>query len=183
MTHPDIDPRSIDELNAAIAASFRAVRQAADVPEEQFHARPAPGKWSIGENLEHLVLSTMGIASALARPKSFFERFGKPEQPVRDYPALHAGYFHRVAGRQAPSNVSPDPDNRKSREELLQSWDTIADKFSERLPAHWTGEELDSYALPHPAFGKLAVRESLFFVIFHNYHHLQAMQKIQADTP
>jgi uncharacterized damage-inducible protein DinB len=32
---------------------------------------------------------------------------------------------------------------------------------------------LDRLRLPHPALGKLTVREMLFFTIYHNIHHVE----------
>ena len=128
--------------------------------------------------MDHLILSTMGIASALARPKEFFDRFGKPDQPSRSCEALYQEFFPFITGRKAPVNMTPDANAPKSKEELLESWRMIRSKYSERLPANWQEEELDRHCVMHPAFGRITMREMLFFIIFHNEHHLRAMNHL-----
>jgi hypothetical protein len=171
-------PQTLPEIQKAMDASFAAAEDlAAHVSEAQFHFQPG-GKWSMGENLEHLILSNMGVASALARRKGFFEQFGSPARPSLSYEAMHEKYFVQVQGRTAPPAVAPDRAAPKGQQELLHSWRMIRGKYAERLPAHWTEETLDSYGLPHPAIGLLTIREMLFFHIFHNYHHVAAMDHI-----
>ncbi|MCB0635830.1 MAG: DinB family protein [Lewinella sp.] len=175
-------PETLPEIQAGMDASMAAAEQlAAEATEPLFHSRPN-GKWSIGENLEHLILSNMGVASALARPKAFFEQFGAPQGPSRTYQAMHDQYFVLVQGRTAPPPFAPDREAPTSQADLLHSWRTIRAKYAERLPAHWTEETLDQYCLPHPAIGQLTVREMLFFHIFHNHHHLAAMERIVKGT-
>lgn len=176
-----LDPQTLPELVQALTDSFAAIEAVITrVDEATFQSRPH-GKWSIGENVEHLVLSSMGIASLLGRDKEALVAFRTHEpRPSRAYPEMAATYFVRVAGRTAPQQLSPNAQAPKSREELLRSWRMIGSKFAERLPAHWTVEQLDEYQLPHPAFGKLSLREMLYFTIFHNYHHLQAMLRAEA---
>lgn len=181
--HHQLNPQSLPALAQALTDSFAAVEEVMTrVDDTTFHARPY-GRWSIGENVDHLVLSSMGIASVLGRDKADLARFRAPEpRTSRTYPELATTYFVRIAGRTAPPSVSPDPDAPKSREELLSSWRTIATKYAERLPANWTEDELDDYLLQHPGFGPLTLREMLYFTIFHNYHHLLAMQRAEKES-
>ena len=182
MNHHELNPRNREELRDALYTSFSAVDSVASAAtEEQFSYRPRGIKWSMGENLDHLVLSSMGIASALGRPKDFFTRFGTPDQPSRPYRELATRYFINMRGAKSLPDYSPDPQQPKTREELLNSWQMICDKYDERLQQHWTEEELDQYVLRHPRFGKLTMREMLCFTIYHNYHHLEAMRRTLED--
>ncbi len=168
---------SREELQAAIYKSFCAIDSLVSATSEaQFQHRPQGRKWSIAENIYHLMLSNRGIASALGKPKEFFVQFGKPDQPSRTYGELADQYFHEIRGRQAPEAVRPKADEPLTKQQLLDSWQLITDKFEERL-ALWTEEELDRYVLPHLRLGKLTMREMLYFVIYHNKHHLSAMQR------
>lgn len=175
---PNINPKSLTEIQAALDQSYATIETLITaISDDVFHFKPGE-KWSIGEHLEHLVLSTMGIASVLARPKAVFVHFGKPDKPSRSYEDLREKYFVLIQGRKAPANLSPDENAPKSKEELLQSWQLIRQKMNTRLPEHWIDAQLDEHCLLHPAFGKMNVREILFFTIFHNYHHYAPMTKI-----
>jgi len=38
-------------------------------------------------------------------------------------------------------------------------------------------QSLDKFMLPHPLLGKLAVREMLFFTMYHNLHHVNNVRR------
>lgn len=172
-------PVTLPEIQKAVDESFATMASfVKPLSDEQFHYRPEDGKkWSVGEGMNHLILASMGIASALGRPKSFFERFGSIDRPSMTYKEMYQTYFDRIVGAQAPKNVSPDRTSPKTRQELMNSWQMIQQKFFDRLPINWTEEELDQHCVFHPAFGQITMREMLFFVIYHNYHHLNIMQR------
>ena len=48
--------------------------------------------WSIVEQMEHLILSTVPIEKALALPKAVFEKFGKLDRSVLNYLSLKKRY-------------------------------------------------------------------------------------------
>lgn len=172
----DFNPKSREELQKALYQSYCAIDSlVTGTDEPQFQHRPQGRKWSIAENIYHLMLATRGVAKALGRPKSFFEQFGVPEQPTRSYQALSQQYFQHIRGRQASEATFPIAEKPLTKQQLLDSWQEISDQLEENL-AKWSEEELDQLVLPHPAFGNLTMREMLFFVIYHNYHHLESMQ-------
>jgi hypothetical protein len=54
---------------------------------------------------------------------------------------------------------------------VLASWSAASRDLQTRI-ASWDEAPLDRYCLPHPALGRLTVREMLFFSLYHNAHHL-----------
>ena len=42
-----------------------------------------------------------------------------------------------------------------------------------RSASGWGEWTLDRLRLPHPALGRLTVREMLFFTLYHNLHHVE----------
>lgn len=176
-------PTNQSELQEALATSFADVEnKAIEVSEEKFHKR-LNGKWSIGENIEHLILTSMGIVSITARPKSFFAPFGEVKRAAYSYEELEKKYQKILdKGQKSPADYSSNPDDVKSREELLKSWEMLAGKIAKRLPEHWTETELDKYCIPHPVMGLLTMREMLLFTVLHTYHHLKAMEKIAVSV-
>lgn len=172
-------PTNQSELQEALTVSFQDILDLSiAVSEEKFYEETNE-KWSIGGNVDHLVMSSFQIVSMTARPKAMFEQFGKAKKPSRDYEELVATYKKVLRkGRKAPTDYSPVPNAPKSREELLKSIGMLQAKVAKRLPEYWTEEELDTYRLPHPAMGMMTMREILAFTVLHNYHHLEAMEKI-----
>ncbi len=133
-------------------------------------------KWSVSEQLEHLILSSKGIPSALNMPKEKLLAFGKTQRPSRSYDELYKIYKDILnTGVKAPLQFSPDAVKNWTKKELEASWVLIGSKFTERIP-NWSEEELNTYQVPHPAFGLLTMREILLFTIFHTYHHLRTMK-------
>jgi len=178
-----IIPTNQSELQDALTVSLTDIENAAiGVSEAKFHERPN-GKWSIGENIEHLILTSMGIISIAARPKSFFEPFGEIKRPTRSYEELVVIYQKILdKGQKSPADYSSKPDDVKSREELLSGWKMLRGKIAKRLPEHWTETELDKYCIPHPVMGLLTMREMLMFTVLHTYHHLKAIEQITASA-
>ena len=40
----------------------------------------------------------------------------------------------------------------------------------------WKEKDLAVYVMPHPALGKLTIREFVYFTILHTYHHLENLK-------
>ena len=172
-------PTNQSELQHALAVSFQDIIDLSIAVDEDMFYLEANNKWSIGGNIDHLVMSSFEIVSMTGRPKTLFDQFGKAKRPSRSYEDLVATYKEVLSnGRKAPVDYSPVTDAPKTREELLQSIQMLQTKLAKRLPEHWTEEELDTYRLPHPAMGMMTMREILAFTVLHNYHHLEAMERI-----
>ena len=172
-------PTNQSELQTALTVSFQDIIDLSiAVSEEKFYEEKNE-KWSIGGNVDHLTMSSFEIVSMTAKPKAMFKQFGKAKRPSRSYEELVATYKKVLSkGRKAPTDYSPVPNAPKSREELLKSIGMLQAKLEKRIPEYWTEEELDTYRLPHPAMGMMTMREILAFTVLHNYHHLEAMEKI-----
>lgn len=141
---------------------------------EEFEYTPE-GKWSAGQQVEHLLLSTKALKPAFKIPKFVLkQRFGKANRPSRSYDALVERYQEKIAaGGTASSPFVPEPVVIEKRESLLAAILETVEKLGKSL-AKWSEEQMDEYILPHPLLGKVTVREMMYFTI----HHVQAHQKI-----
>lgn len=141
------------------------------------------GKWNTTEQLEHLLLSNKPILKALHLPKTQLRQmFGELDRAGQNFNDLKARYLEilRETGIKAPPRFQPQAEATDSLDEARQIWNQLSVGFQE-VAAKWGEEELDDYVIPHPAMGNLSVREMLFFVIFHNAHHLLQIEEIKSE--
>ena len=146
--------------------------------EKDFCETP-PGKWTAGQQLDHIYLSIKPLTMALGLPKIGLRVFGSVNRPSRDYDGVVAKYHEALAnGGKAPSNFVPDP-------VLYTDRDAISAKLKgnlKKLISHlnkYSEKDLDKYLLPHPLLGKMTLREMLYFTIYHSEHHYKvALQNL-----
>lgn len=172
---------SKNDIIDALQYSFQEISTFLEsVPEEIFHQRHND-KWSIAENLDHLILSNKPIASVLKKNKLFFTPFGFSFKGSTSLENLKDNYHLKLKTIGPPPNSSfkPKGTEANSKKELLDNWKTIAPKYAPRLEK-WSEKNLDRFRIPHPLLGKLTFREMLFFTIFHNEHHLDTMKNVKA---
>lgn len=134
------------------------------------------GKWSAGQQLDHLIRSAKPVNTALGLPKFFLRYFGKPASKSRSYEQMKEAY-QTVLGRGGVSTrpYIPPITASSQREVLQQQMNAQRDKMITLLDK-WTEEELDKYQVPHPLLGKITIRECLYFTAYHNHHHLHTLQ-------
>lgn len=150
----------------------------------QFLTPRSEGNWSSGDILGHLLLTTKAIAKGMSAPKDILKsQFGIRERQEWTKEELYSNYLKGLAntGLKAPPNVVYNGVAETGKEKLIV-------KFSEELDIligqidNWTEHELSSLQLPHPAIGNLTVREMLFFIELHNYHHLNQIKEVISNS-
>ena len=137
-----------------------------------FEATPN-GKWSAGQNLDHLIRSIKPLQIAFNLPKLFLViLFGKTNRPSRTYDQLVSKYKIKLAaGGSAAGPFIPKTILFNQRSDLLKKYERQKVKLMSKINNH-SEKDLDLYILPHPLLGKLTLREMLYFTIHHNEHHL-----------
>lgn len=149
----------------------------ATLDKQSFEASPA-GKWSAGQNLEHLTRSMKPLLLAYSLPLFLLRLvFGKANRPSRSYEDLVIKYNAKLsAGGRASGPYIPPPVIYENKETLLANYTRMKDRLNRKIQSY-REEDLDKYVLPHPLLGKLTLREMLFFTIYHNQHHLDLLKK------
>jgi hypothetical protein len=144
--------------------------------DEQFTAQPN-GKWSAGETLQHLFLSTRALNRALSSPREFFDQWPRADRPSRSSDEVIAAYHAALAGltAAAPTSVLPRTEDLENRAEVTERFDSITLALLSTLD-NWTEADLDQYQVPHPRLGLLTVREFFQFSAYHILHHLEPMR-------
>ena len=147
--------------------------------EPAFFERPGD-KWSVAENMQHLILSINTTSLAYSLPK-FLVRWvgGTPKRDSSSYEALLARYDKKIAdGAKASSRYIPKPIEIKyGKDKMLQRWNVVTSKFTNALSNKRTEADLDHYQAKHPLLGPITLRELCYFTIFHTKHHLETINK------
>lgn len=151
----------------------------AGINNDNFFRQPAE-KWSVAQNVTHLITSAKMTSLAFRLPK-FIVRFysGKPNRKSRSYDDLVAKYKlkldqgGRASGRFVAKPVTADT----GKEKILASFTKAMERLQFAIDKKWDDPELDQYLAPHPLLGKLTLRELCFFTIYHTEHHLKIIQE------
>lgn len=172
--------QSKSEIIESLKISFDNVTACVQSTSDDIFYEKRNGKWSIAENLGHLIQSTKPVASVLKKNKLMLLAFGFSLSRSEKFETLRSNYLLKLNQGLAPRNgggfVMKNIDSI-SKQEFLENWNLIGSKFPSRVDM-WSEGSLDRFKLPHPLLGKLTVREMLFFTIFHNEHHLRTMKTL-----
>ncbi|HKH44869.1 MAG TPA: DinB family protein [Thermoanaerobaculia bacterium] len=147
---------------------------------EFFH--PLGGAWSPADNVRHLLKSNRPVLRALSTPKILLAlRFGAGLRASRTYSEVRERYLTRLAegvtaGRFAPKPLASSDQNEEQRSALMADLDQVSEHLTGAVSG-WREWQLDRLRLPHPALGRLTVREMLFFTLYHNLHHVRNVER------
>ncbi len=170
-----------EQIIAAAEKIFTALSKASEAAHENiFFKQPAENKWSIAENVQHLIIATNITALAYTLP-SFIVRWvgGIPNRKSRTYEELVEKYKYklsqggRATGRFVPKEI------KQSKTELISRWNNATAKFMAALKNKTTEDKLDNYLARHPLLGRITLRELCYFTIYHTEHHLNIINNIK----
>ncbi len=167
------------QLKAALRQSFGAVIYAInDLSDEVFLAPRSEGSWSPGDILGHLILSTKPVNKALSTPKLILRTtFGVNKRDERTFEETKSRYYKALdGGVTAPSTFVYNGVKEKGKEYLINSFSKELSKLLTHIDK-WEEKDLSKYILPHPAIGKLTIREMLYSTHFHTEHHLKQLEE------
>jgi hypothetical protein len=167
-------PQIIQQLEAGylnITHTFQ------NTSEEAFFNQPTNGKWSVAENLAHLITSVKPLNQAFMLPNIAFRLlFGKPNRTSRSYEELVAKYQKKLAeGGGASGRFLPKVTQEDKKDDLIECFIEANNIFVKRVKS-LKEEDLDRYLIPHPLLGKLTLREMLYFTIYHTQHHHKTVE-------
>lgn len=129
-------------------------------------------KWNAGKELDHIVKSVGPLAKVLGNKATIIENFGTMNRPILNYIDLTNKYRNELKkGGIALGKFIPEKEiGIDKRAELTK---TLLDyvKMIENNIKNFTEDELDNLVLQHPLLGQLAIREMIYFTIYHVEHH------------
>ena len=151
-----------------------------NISDQIFFLQPTD-KWSIAQNVDHIIISTKQTKLAYSLPKFIIRLYtGKPNRPSRNYDELVKKYLSKLeAGGKASGIFIPKSISDTSKENLINKWMKISSAYLQTIENNWKEEQLDNYLAPHPLLGKITLRELCYFTIYHTEHHLDIIKQRQ----
>lgn len=143
------------------------------IPDETFFRQPA-AKWSIAQNVTHLISSARMTRLAYRLPKFIVRIYtGKPNRSSRTFDELIAKYKSKLEqGGKASGPYIPKPvSSATGKEKIVLDFSAAMDRLGKDIREKWKDPQLDNYLAPHPLLGKITLRELAYFTIYHTTHH------------
>ena len=158
---------------AALTSEVRGLSEA------QLGFQPAPGRWSIGEILDHVCLSERSITRTISRilqQAAGRGQIGEPGMMETPEHRIDLDNYNRSAG--APESVLPSPD--RPLERLLAGLEESRLRLQE-VTRRVDGRVVGNVTLPHFQLGELNVYQWLAIEGAHEEKHLAQIRRIKAD--
>lgn len=139
---------------------------------------PQGAAWSPADHVRHLTKSMRALNRGLRLPRLVLRlRFGRAKGPSRSYEAVMQAYRKRLEtfdGRNNPfaPATAMSADTEAWRAEVMRFHEAAVQELV-RHTRGLTESALDKYQVPHPLLGMLTLREMLFFMVYHNLHHVR----------
>ncbi len=149
------------------------------ISNEIFFRQPKE-KWSVAQNVTHLITSANMTKLAYRLPKFIVKLYGgKPNRPSRSYDELVAKYTYKLeqGGRASGRFVAKPVSATESKENILHTFNKAMESLGNAIQKNWNEAQLDQYLAPHPLLGKITLRELCYFTIYHTEHHLSIIKE------
>lgn len=163
------------EIISATEKIFAAFTgQCNNTGESVFFDKPTT-KWSIAENVQHLIVTTNTTTLAFSLPRFLIRLLGgKPNRGSKTYEELVNKYKKKLAeGGAASGRFIPRPIKINfGKEKLMTNWNKATAKYVAALQKKRNENDLDNYLVKHPLLGRITLRELCYFTIYHTEHHL-----------
>jgi hypothetical protein len=157
---------------AVFTGAFRGLDPA------QFHFSPGPGRWSIAQTVEHVILAETGSVKLMRG------RMAREAAPPDVLAATEGGdeRIERRLGRRTAAFPAPDfvlPTGQWTRPDEMEAAfleaRSAAVEFLETSPL-----DLARHAAAHPALGPLTALQWAHFLVRHCLRHVEQIDEVKA---
>ncbi|MBZ5502746.1 MAG: DinB family protein [Acidobacteriia bacterium] len=154
----------------------RLLRLAQGLSKTQLAYQPAPGRWSVAENVEHLAVVETGILGMVQ--KGLEAPADSSKRSAMDDPGLIADVAGRITRFPAPEFLAPT--GRWRDDELWPQFDAARKRTQEFAAA--TSADLRAHFLPHPIMGELDCYQWLLLMAAHCDRHCTQIEEVKASA-
>ncbi len=176
-----MNPRLEEIVKEIEAARSELIRGVSDLDEAATGARAAPGLWSIGEILHHLVLMENLVTMLLEKqiPRAQDKGIGADMHTESLLHSLDQFPIETVIDKlTAPQSVTPA--QGLTRSQLLSLLSDSRAKLLRAISAA-DGIDLSQMHFPHPYFGRLDMYQWILFVGKHERRHTTQIARIKGS--
>ena len=148
------------------------------IADELFFHQPVE-KWSIAQNVRHLVISHNKTRMAYMLPKFILGWvIGKANRKSKTYEELVNKYEMKLqqGGRASGPFIPENIPGNYGKVKILNEFAKSTSRLENSIEKKWTDPQLDKFIAPHPLLGKITMRELGFFTIHHIHHHLRIIR-------
>jgi len=139
------------------------------------------GKWTAGQHIIHLTQSTKPLNKALSIPKFILQyKFGKANRPCRSFDEIVSRYLEKLAkvnGKVISPFSNEMPQTPPSGKENIILGLTIQKDILLKKLDKLSDKQLDKYLIPHPAMGRMILREIIMWSAYHVEHHHNILEE------
>lgn len=135
-------------------------------------------KWTVGQQILHLVNSLQLLNKALSYPRFFLKyKFGLCNREPRNYKTIVDKYEQKLLQNTARAKAF----NQKLKKPLLKDRERLITKLqiqSKKLQykvKKISDVNLDTLVIPHPLMGKMTLREIIMWTAHHTEHHTESL--------
>ena len=155
----------------------RLLRMAQGLTREQLHYCAAPGRWTVAECLEHIVMVEGRIFGRIQKALEDGPDSSKRSTLEGQDDALVAGAANRVGRLQAPEVLVPT--GRWPDEQLLQEFEAARERTRDFAAS--TQADLRRHFFKHPMFGDLDLYQWLLMISAHCDRHSAQSEEVMAS--
>lgn len=142
-------------------------------PDDNWENGPE-NKWTVGQQILHLVNSLQMLNNALSYPRFFLKyKFGTCNREARDYETVAKKYQEKLLVNQERAKIFNQKlkiPKQKDRDRLLTRLQIQSKKLQYKV-RKISDVNLDTLVLPHPLMGKMTIREIIMWTAHHTAHH------------
>lgn len=170
-----MDLNTRDDLMAALAFRRDQLLTHMHAFDDEAFMAGTTEAWGPAQHTAHLTMGHRRVAKLLRAPKDLPKATFAP----RGYDATRDAYLAKLA------TVSSEILTRNSQSGALAEGATrltLIEGYRKAVTAlvdavaGWDEGPLDTVGFPHPILGVLPVRDMLFFMLYHDLHHLNGMR-------
>ncbi len=152
------------------------------IPTQQFFDGSSE-RWSTAYHVQHVTSAVNRVAGGLLNADALPKR--EPATASRDFATMREFYSEtlkitpsetlRQLGSRVTLEERQDLDAYKTQ--LISSFTNAIENFNTALEG-FDEANLEQLGMPHPVMGLLSSREMVFFIVYHNTHHQNGIQKL-----
>lgn len=155
----------------------RLLRMAQGLSREQLHHRPAPGRWTVAECVEHIVIVEGRVLGSIQKTLEAGPDSSKRSAMEGKDDELVANVAGRATRIQAPDVLAPT--GRWPDEQLLKEFEAARHQTRDFVAG--TAADLRQHFYKHPVIGELDLYQWLLLIAAHCDRHRAQSEEVMAS--